>query len=180
MMISLEQSRVKSKEYRDKTHLFGIRILLRQVHRPRRRGHHMRHAVHRVVGLDLRRRQLRHVRHLVHLLRQRLLGQQHLGLLVRLLRLALFQQVLDLLLEDGVLLGGLLGLAPGLFGLEARLELDLHVAGELAVGHCGWRRFRIVVKIFGETEMKRLAGNEGLVEENRFQKANFRRWTSGG
>lgn len=107
----------------------------------------MRHAVHRIVGLDLRRRQLRHVGHLVHLLRQRLLGQQHLGLLVRLLRLALLQQVLDLLLEDGILLGGLLGLAPGLFRLEASLELDLRVAGELAVGHFGRIRFRRKLKL---------------------------------
>lgn len=99
----------------------------------------MRHPVHGVVGLDLGRRQLRHVGHLIHLGGERLLGEQHLCLLVGLLRLALLEQVLDLLLEDRVLLGGLLGLAPGLFRLEAGLEFDLHVAGELAVGHdCGF------------------------------------------
>lgn len=97
----------------------------------------MRHAVHGIVGLDLGGRQLGHVGHLVHLLGEGLLGEQHLGLLVGLLRLALFEQVLDLLLEDGVLLGGLCGLAPGLLGLEAGLELDLHVAGLLAAGHFG-------------------------------------------
>ena len=97
----------------------------------------MRHAVHGVVGLDLGGRQLGHVGHLVHLLGEGLLGEQHLGLLVGLCRLALFEQVLDLLLEDGVLLGRLLRLAPRLLGVEARLELDLHVARELAVRHCG-------------------------------------------
>lgn len=97
----------------------------------------MRHLVHSIVGLDLRGRQLSHVRHLVHLLGEGLLGQQHLGLLIRLLGLALLEQVLDLLLEHGVLLGGLLRLAPRLLGLEARLELDLHVAGLLAVRHGG-------------------------------------------
>lgn len=95
----------------------------------------MRHAVHGVVGLDLGGRQLGHVGHLVHLLGERLLGEQHLGFLVGLLRLALFEQVLDLLLEDGVLLSRLLRLTTGLLGLEAGLELDLGVAGELAVRH---------------------------------------------
>lgn len=119
----------------EEIYLLRIRVLLRDVHDPAARRHHVRHAVHGVVGLDLRRRQLRHVGHLVHLLRQRLLGQQHLGLLVRLLRLALLQQVLDLLLEDRVLLGRLGGFPPGLLRLEARLELDLHVARLLPVGH---------------------------------------------
>lgn len=116
---------------------FGIGVLLRNVHGPRRRSHHVCHAVHGIVGLDLRGRQLGHVGHLIHLLGEGLLGEQHLGLLVGLLRLALFEQLLDLLLEDGVLLGGLLGLAPGLLGLEAGLELDVHVAGHLSVGHVG-------------------------------------------
>jgi hypothetical protein len=53
------------------------------------------------------------------------------------LRLALLQQILNLLLEERILLGGLLGLATGLLGLEACLEFDLHVAGGLAVGHFG-------------------------------------------
>lgn len=99
----------------------------------------MRHAVHGIVGLDLGGAQLRHVGDLVHLRGERLLAEEHLGLLVGLLGLALFEELLDLLLEDGVLLGGFLGLAPRLLGLEARLELDLHVAGELAVRHgcCG-------------------------------------------
>lgn len=95
----------------------------------------MGHAVHGVVGLDLGGGQLGHVGHLVHLLGEGLLGQQHLGLLVGLLRLALLEQVLDLLLEHGVLLGRLLRLAPRLLGLEARLELDLRVARHLAVRH---------------------------------------------
>lgn len=68
---------------------------------------------------------------------ERLLAQQHLGLLVGLLRLALLEEVLDLLLEDGVLLLRLDGFAAGLFGLEAGLELDLHVAGHLTVRHDG-------------------------------------------
>jgi hypothetical protein len=93
----------------------------------------VRHAVHRIIGLDLRRRQLGHVGHLVHLLGERLLGEEHLGLLVGLLRLALLEEVLDLLLQDGVLLGGFGGLAAGLLGLEAGTELDLHVTLELAV-----------------------------------------------
>lgn len=97
----------------------------------------MGHAIHGIVGLDLGSRQLGHISHLVHLLGERLFGEQHLGLLVSLLRLALLQEFLDLLLQNGVLLGGLLGFAAGLLGLEASLELDVHVAGELAVGHFG-------------------------------------------
>ena len=114
-------------------HLFRVGILLRGIHDLGRRSHHVRHAVHGIVGLDLRRRQLGHVGHLVHLLGEGLLAQQHLGLLVGLLRLALLEEVLDLLLEDGVLLGCLDSLTAGLFGLEAGLELDLHVAGHLTV-----------------------------------------------
>jgi hypothetical protein len=97
----------------------------------------MRHAVHGIVGLDLRSRQLGHIGHLVHLLSEGLLGQQHLGLLVGLLGLALLEQVLDLLLEDGVLFGGLLCLAACLLSLETSVELDLHVALELTVVHGG-------------------------------------------
>jgi hypothetical protein len=96
----------------------------------------VRHAVHGIVGLDLSSRELSHVGHLVHLLGEGLLGEQHLCLLVGLLSLALLEEVLDLLLEDGVLLGGLLGLAAGLLGLEAGLEFDLHIAGHLTVRHC--------------------------------------------
>lgn len=55
--------------------------------------------------------------------------------MVRLLGLSLFEEILDLLLQDGILLGGLLRLASGLLGLEASLELDLHVAGHLTVRH---------------------------------------------
>jgi hypothetical protein len=62
-------------------------------HGPRRLAHHVRHAVHGVVGLDLRGGQLSHVGHLVHLLGKRLLREQHLGLLVGLLCLALLQQL---------------------------------------------------------------------------------------
>ena len=118
-------------------YLLRVGVLLGHVHGARRRGHHVRHAGHGVVGLDLRRRQLGHVGHLVHLLGEGLLGQQHLGLLVGLLGLALLEQLLDLLLEDRVLLGRLLRLAPRLLRLEARLELHLHVARLLAVRHDG-------------------------------------------
>ena len=118
-------------------YLLGVGVLLGGVHHPRGRGHHVGHAVHGVVGLNLRGGQLSHVGHLVHLLRKCLLGKQHLGLLVCLLGLALLEEILDLLLENGVLLGSLLGLAPGLLGLEASVELDLHVALELTVVHDG-------------------------------------------
>ena len=128
---------VQTYGYWSDSYPFRIGIFLRYVHSPRRRSHHMRHAVHGIIRLDLRRRQLGHVGHLIHLLSERLLGEQHLGLLVRLLGLALFEEVLDLLLEDGVLLGGFLGFAAGLLGLEAGLELDVHVAGHLSVGHGG-------------------------------------------
>lgn len=57
--------------------------------------------------------------------------------MVGLLGLALLEEFLDLLLENGVLLRGLLGFAAGLLGLEAGLELDLHVAGLLTVRHGG-------------------------------------------
>lgn len=97
----------------------------------------MRHLVHRIIRLDLTTVQLRHVGNIIHLPCEGLLGQQDLGLLVRLLGLALLEEFLDLFLEDGVLLGGFLGFATGLFGVEAGLELDLHVAGLLAVGHGG-------------------------------------------
>lgn len=93
----------------------------------------MRHAVHRIIGLDLRGAQLRHVGDLVHLRGEGLLAEKHLGLLVGLLGFALFEKLLDLFLEDGVLLRGLLGLATGLFGLEAGLELKLGIAGEGSV-----------------------------------------------
>lgn len=148
----------------------------------------MRHAVHGVVRLDLGGGELGHVGHLVHLLGEGLLGEQHLGLLVGLLRLAVLEElsrggalagfpgswgalpagatyILDLLLQDRVLLGCLLSLAPGLFRLELErgvsfdgltvgahppgverrilrgaksypgLELDLHVAGLLSLAH---------------------------------------------
>jgi hypothetical protein len=84
---------------------------------------------------------------LVHLLGESLLGQEHLRLLVGFLGLAPLKKLLNLLLENGILLSGLLSLAPGLLGLEASLELDLHVARELTVRHGGgstmtgrWRR----------------------------------------
>ncbi len=125
----------------------------------------MRHAVHAVVGLDLGDAQLGHVGHLVHLLCEGLLRQQHLGLLVGFGGFALLQQVLDLLLQEWILLGGFLGFATGLLGLElgdgpvsvshrawvhllivgerntyAGLKFDLHVAGELSVRHGEKRR----------------------------------------
>ena len=104
------------------------RALLRSRHDLAALAHHVRHAVHGAIRLDLRGRQLGHVGDLVHLRGEGLLAEQHLGLLVGLLRLALFEQFLDLLLQDGVLLRGLDGLAPRLLRLEARLELDLAVA----------------------------------------------------
>lgn len=118
-------------------YLLWVAVLLRSVHNPATLPHHLRHPVHRVVRLDLTAVQLGHVGDLVHMPRERLLGQQDLGLLVGLLGLALLEEFLDLLLEDGVLLGGFLGLATGLLCVEAGLELDLHVAGLLAVGHDG-------------------------------------------
>jgi hypothetical protein len=97
----------------------------------------VRHAIHGVVGLDLGRRELGHVGDLVHLLGEGLLRQEHLCLLVGFLGLAALQKLLNFLLEDGILLSGLLSLAPGLLGLEASLELDLHVTRELTVRHGG-------------------------------------------
>lgn len=116
-------------------YLFGIGILLGGVHGARRLAHHVRHTIHGIVGLDLGGGQFGHVGHLIHLLGEGLLGKQHLGLVIGLLGLALFEQLLDFLSEQGVLLGSLLGLAAGLLGLKAGLELDLHVAGQLAVRH---------------------------------------------
>ena len=119
------------------THLLGIGIPLGGIHDPAALVHHCRHSVHAVVRLDLRGRKFRHVGHLVHLLGKRLLGQEHLGLLISFLVLALLQEILDLFLEDRVLFGGLACLAAGLLGLETSLKLDLHIAGLLAVRHGG-------------------------------------------
>lgn len=113
---------------------------LRLAHRLAALHHHGRHAVHGIVGLDLRNRQLSHVGRLVHLLGDGLLGQQHLGLLLGLRHgclVALLDQVRDLLAHLAVGLLRLGGLAPRLLGREARLELGLHVARELALGHFG-------------------------------------------
>ena len=54
-------------------YLLWVDILLGHGHCPRRVGHHVRHAVHGVVGGDLGGGQLGHVGHLVHLLGKRLL-----------------------------------------------------------------------------------------------------------
>ena len=89
------------------TYLFWICIPLRNIHHLAALTHHRRHPVHAVVRLNLSRRQLGHISHLVHLLGKRLLGEEHLGLLVGFLRLALFEKILNLLLEERVLLGGL-------------------------------------------------------------------------
>lgn len=110
------------------TYPLWIRVALRNIHDARRLRHHVRHAIHRVVGLDLRGAELGHVGHLVHLLGEGLLRQEHLGLLVRLCRLALLQQVLDLLLEQRVLLGSFLGLAACLLRLELLSEREARSA----------------------------------------------------
>lgn len=100
------------------TYTLGVHVALGRGHSPGGLAHHVRHAVHGVVGLDLGDAQLRHVGHLVHLLGESLLREQHLGLLIRLRGVALLQQVLDLLLEKRVLLRGLLRLSPCLLRLE--------------------------------------------------------------
>lgn len=79
-----------------------------------------------------------------------MLGLGHGGLV------ALFDQVGDLLAHLAVGLLRLGCLAARLFGREARLELGLHVARELALGHDG----RIGVGFEGEG---RVIGGVGLV-----------------
>lgn len=100
------------------TYALGVHVALGGGHGARGLAHHVGHAVHGVVGLDLGGVELGHVGHLVHLLGERLLREKHLGLLVRLGRVALLQQVLDLLLQQRVLLRCLLRLAPRLLRLE--------------------------------------------------------------
>ena len=124
-----------------RSYLFRVGVLLSSGHDAGRLAHHVGHAVHGIVGLDLRGVELGHVGDLVHALGHGLLAQQDLGLLVGLLRVALLQELLDLLLDEGVALDGLLGLATSLLGVEASLELDLHVAGHLTVGHGGGIEF---------------------------------------
>ena len=77
----------------EEAHLLWIYVLLRPVHRPRRLRHHVCHAVHGVVRLNLGHRELGHIGGLVHLGGDGLLGEQHAGLLRRLLRLPLLQKL---------------------------------------------------------------------------------------
>jgi len=62
------------------------------------------------------------------------------------LRLALLEEILDLLLENRVLLGGLLGLATSLLGLKSSLKLDLHIASHLTIRHYGREDVRLAQK----------------------------------
>lgn len=73
--------------------LFGVGLALGALHRAGGLGHHVRHAVHCVVGLDLGEGELGHVGGLVHLGGDGLFGKEHAGFLGGLGGFAFFEEL---------------------------------------------------------------------------------------
>lgn len=74
--------------------LLGVHVALCPVHRLGGLSHHVGHAVHGVVCLDLSDAEFGHVGCLVHLRGDRLLGEEHAGFLRGLGGFALFEELL--------------------------------------------------------------------------------------
>lgn len=170
-----------------KTYPLGVHLPLRLAHRLATLHHHSRHAIHGIIRLDLRDRQLGHVGGLVHLLGDGLFRKQDLGLLLGLRHgrlVALFDQVGNLLAHLAVGLLSFGGLAPRLLGREAGLELGLHVARELALGHVGLAGWlaggcRLWEGGRGEGGVCWCFGRGDLFETKVFRSEEKRRWGDG-